>query len=165
MKESAHSKSFTEQVNKSCVQCVSENGLHPVTWLTCSSGKAITYFLTYIDITNKFVPLKFCNLGWYRYFAWPMAYVHSDTNSTSPGSILARQQLRAKNKSLTFPPLSIARYTFIQLSQLGRQCRERKCPIFGTVAKRDSNLRSLDCESGVLSLSYRASHCCLRMPW
>ena len=62
--------------------------------------------------------------------------VHSDTNSASPGSILARQQLRAKTKSLTFPPLSIARYSFIQLNQLGCQWRERKCPIFETVANR-----------------------------
>ena len=61
--------------------------------------------------------------------------VHSDTNSASPGSILARQQLRAKAKSLTFPPLSIARYSFIQLSEQGRQWRERKCPIFETVTK------------------------------
>ena len=37
--------------------------------------------------------------------------------SASLGSILARQQLRAKTKSLTFLPLSIARYSFIQLSQ------------------------------------------------
>ena len=65
--------------------------------------------------------------------------VHSDTNSASPGSILARQQLRDKIKSLTFPPLSIARYSFIQLSQLGPQWRERKCPNFKTVAKGDSN--------------------------
>ena len=36
--------------------------------------------------------------------------VHSDTNSASPGSILTRQQLRAKAKSLTFLPLSTARY-------------------------------------------------------
>ena len=43
-------------------------------------------------------------------------------------------QLRAKTKSLTCPPLSIARYSFIQVSQLGRQWRERKCPIFETVA-------------------------------
>ena len=49
------------------------------------------------------------------------------------------QQLRAKAKSLTFPPLSIARYSFIQLSEQGRQWRERKCPIFETVTKRDSN--------------------------
>ena len=81
---------------------------------------------------------------------------HSDTNSASPGSILAMQQLRAKAKSLTFPPLSIARYSFIQLSQLWRQWRERKCPIFETVTKRDSNPGSLDCESGILPLSYRA---------
>ena len=75
--------------------------------------------------------------------------------SASPGSILARQQLRAKTTSLTFPPLSIAMYTFIQLSQQGRQLRERKCPIFETVAKGDSNPGSLDCESGILPLSYR----------
>ena len=43
--------------------------------------------------------------------------VHSDTNSASLGSILAMQQLR-NDYSLTFPPLSIARYSFIQLSRL-----------------------------------------------
>ena len=32
--------------------------------------------------------------------------------SASPGSILAMLQLRAKTKSLTFPPLSIDRYSF-----------------------------------------------------
>ena len=42
--------------------------------------------------------------------------VHSDTNSVSPGSILAMQQLRWKTKSLTFPPLSIARYSFKQVN-------------------------------------------------
>ena len=41
--------------------------------------------------------------------------------SASPGSILGRQQLRATTKSLTFPPLSIARYSFIQLSQPGHR--------------------------------------------
>ena len=44
----------------------------------------------------------------------------------------------------------------IQQSQLGPQWRERKCPIFETVAKGDSNPGSLDCESGILPLSYRA---------
>ena len=73
--------------------------------------------------------------------------------SASPGSILAMQQLCATTKSLTFPPLSIARYSFIQLSQQGRQWREGKCPIFQTVAKGDSNSGSLDCESGVLPLA------------
>ena len=66
------------------------------------------------------------------------------------------QQLRAKTKSLTFPPLSIARYSFIQLSRQGRQWREGKCTIFQTVAKGDSNPGSLDCESGILPLSYHA---------
>ena len=83
--------------------------------------------------------------------------VHSDTNSTSLGSILDMPQLRATTKSLTFPPLSIARYSFKQLSQLGRQWRERKCPNFETVAKGDSNTGSLDCESGILPRSYRAT--------
>ena len=66
------------------------------------------------------------------------------------------QQLRAMTKSLTCQSLSIARYSFIQLSQQGRQWRERKCPIFDTVAKQDSNPGSLDCKSGILPLSYRA---------
>ena len=87
-------------------------------------------------------------------FALPGRPVDSDTNSASPGSILAMLQLRAKTKSLTCPTLSIARYSFIQLSQLGRQWRERKWPIFETVAKGDSNPGSLDCESGILPLSY-----------
>ena len=55
-----------------------------------------------------------------QYVVFPGRPVHSDTNSASPGSILAMQQLRATTKSLTFPPQSIARYSFIQLSQLGR---------------------------------------------
>ena len=41
-------------------------------------------------------------------------------------------------KSLTFPPLSIARYSCIQLSQLVRQWRERKCTIFETIPRGDS---------------------------
>ena len=72
--------------------------------------------------------------------------------SASLGSILARQQLRAKTKSLTFPPLSVARYSFIHLSEQGSQRRGQNWPIFETVAKGDSNLGSLDCESGILPL-------------
>ena len=40
--------------------------------------------------------------------------------SASLGSILAMQQLR-NDYSLTFPPLTIARYSFIQLSRLRRR--------------------------------------------
>ena len=44
----------------------------------------------------------------------------------------------------------------MQLSQLGRQWRERTFPIFETVAKVDSKPGSLECESGILPPSYRA---------
>ena len=54
-------------------------------------------------------------------FALPDRPVHSDTNSASPGSILVMQHLRATTKSLTFPPPSIARYSSIQDSELGRR--------------------------------------------
>ena len=53
--------------------------------------------------------------------------------------------------SITFPKLSIARYLFIQLSALMSR-REKKLLNF------EMKLGSLDCESGILPLSYRASH-------
>ena len=43
-------------------------------------------------------------------------------------------QLLCGNYSLTFPLQFIAKYSFIQLSELGRQWRERKGAIFETVA-------------------------------
>ena len=67
---------------------------YPVRW----TAQSALHFLP--SLTDLFIPTPF---------------------SASPGSILARQQLRAKTKSLTFPPLSIARYSFIQLSQQGHQ--------------------------------------------
>ena len=54
------------------------------------------------------------------HFSSPGRPVHSDTNSASPGSILAMQQLR-NDYSLTRPSLSIARHSFIQLSRLRRR--------------------------------------------
>ena len=83
-------------------------------------------------------------------------FIPTPTRLLRDSRLVAMQQLHATTKSRTFPPLSIARYSFIQLSQLGRQWRERKCPRFETVAKGDSNPGSLDCESGVLPLSYPA---------
>ena len=79
MNELAHSKSCIEQVSKYCVQCASDNGLHPVTWLSCPSGQAITYFLTYIGITNKFVPLSFATLGGTDILSgpWPIGMIVS----------------------------------------------------------------------------------------
>ena len=76
--------------------------------------------------------------------------------SASLGSILAMQQLR-NDYSLTFPPLSIARYSFIQLSRL----RRREVKENAQTSKRyqrGSNPGSLDCESGILPLSHRAPH-------
>ena len=104
---------------------------YPVRW----TAQSALHFLP--SLTDLFIPTPF---------------------SASPGNILAMQQLRAKTKSLTCPPLSIARYSFIQLSEQERQWREGKLPIFQTVAKGDSNPGSLDCESGILPLSYRAPH-------
>ena len=102
---------------------------YPVRWTAQSALHILP------SLTNLFIPTPF---------------------SASPGSILAMQQLRSTTKSLIFAPLSIVRYSFIQLSQQGRQWREGKCPIFQTVAKWDSNPGSLDCEYGILPLSYRA---------
>ena len=74
---------------------------YPVRW----TAQSASHFLP--SLTDLFIPTPF---------------------SASPGSILAWQQLRAKTKSLTFPPLSIARYSFIQLSEQGRLWSERKMP-------------------------------------
>ena len=51
------------------------------------------------------------------YSSPPGRPVHSDTNSTSLGSI--QPYCNYKYYSLTFPLLSIARYSFIQLNELG----------------------------------------------
>ena len=74
--------------------------------------------------------------------------------SASLGSILAMQQLR-NDYSLTFPLLSIARYSFIQLSRL----RRREVKENAQTSKRyqrgfEPGL--LNCESGILPLSHRA---------
>ena len=66
---------------------------YPVRW----TAQSASHFLP--SLTDLFIPTPF---------------------SASQGSILAMQQLRANTKSLTFPPLSIARYSFIQLSEQGR---------------------------------------------
>ena len=54
------------------------------------------------------------------HFSSPRRPVHSGTNLTSRGSVLAMQHLR-NDYSLTCPPLSVARYSFIQLSRLRRR--------------------------------------------
>ena len=72
-------------------------------------------------------------------FSFSARPVHSDTNSASLGSILAMQAAAIKHKdySLTFLQSAVYShvYSIIQLSELGCQWREQKCPNFKTVAK------------------------------
>ena len=70
-----------------------------------------------------------------HYISPPDRPVHSDTNSTSSGSILAaKAAITRDDYSFTFPPPSIAKYSFIQRSELG--CHgEKKCPNVEAVAK------------------------------
>ena len=98
-------------------------------------------------------------VGWNFYrskrftlFALPDRPVHSDTNSDSPGSILAMQQLRAMTKSLTFPPDT----HIYRAESTGASMERTKIPNFRNGSKEDSNPGSLDCEFGILPLSYRA---------
>ena len=79
---------------------------------------------------------------------FPDRPVHSDTISASLGSI---QQYATIN-----PPLSIARYSFIQLSEL-EQCRVQKVAQRFNTAAQDSNSGSRSRESDALPLS----HCAL----
>ena len=50
------------------------------------------------------------------YTSPPRRTVDSDSNSTSLGSSITREDY-----SLTFPPPSVARYSFIQPGELGRR--------------------------------------------
>ena len=81
--------------------------------------------------------------------------VHSDPNSASPGSILAMQQLRATTKSLTFPPLSTSRYSWlIQLSQLG--CHISTAPL--TTIHMLAEQRALELTICVSHVLFPGSH-------
>ena len=65
-------------------------------------------------------------------------------------------QLMREGCSYTYPPLSIARYSFIQLSEL-EQCRVEKELAHGfNTAAQDSNPGSRSRESEALSLSHCA---------
>ena len=96
----SHAADCSSMVKKK-VKVVFYIAQYPVRW----TAQSASHFLP--SLTDLFIPIPF---------------------SASPGSILARQQLRAKTKSLTFPPLSIARYSYIQLSEQGRLWSERKMP-------------------------------------
>ena len=67
-------------------------------------------------------------------------------------------QLMHEGCSCTYPPLSIARYSFIQLSELV-QCRVKKLVQGFNTAAQDSNPGSRSRESEALPLSHCALHC------
>ena len=126
-------------------------------WRCCSVGRSRCWIMVVkvkVVFLYSAVSIPLDRSKRFTLFASPGRPVHSDTNSASPGSILARQKLRAK-AYISTTVYTIAKYSFIQLSEQGRQWRERKCPIFETVTKRDSNPGSLGCESSILLLSYR----------
>ena len=61
--------------------------------------------------------------------------------------------------SLIFPPLSVARYSFIQLIELGHRGENENYQSLKWYQTGDSNPGSLVCESGILLLSYHAPRC------
>ena len=104
--------------------------LYPVRWTAQSA-------LHFPPLTDLFIPTPF---------------------SASLGSILAMQQLR-NDYSLTFPPLSIARYSFIQLSRLRRREVKENAQNFETVTT-GIRTRALSIASPAFyQLSYRAPQC------
>ena len=66
-------------------------------------------------------------------------------------------QLMREGCSYTYPPLSIARYSFIQLSEL-EQCRVKQLVQYFNTAAQDSNQVSRSRESETLPLSHCALH-------
>ena len=78
--------------------------------------------------------------------------VHSDTNSTYQGSTRAELQLLCEDHPLAFPPLSIARYSYTQLSELGRR-GENENAQSSKQQRGDSSLGSRDYESSIQLLS------------
>ena len=66
-------------------------------------------------------------------------------------------QLMHEGCSYPYPPLSIARYSFIQLSEL-EQCRVKKIAQGFNTAAQDSNPGSRSRESDPLALSHCAPH-------
>ena len=95
-----------------------------------------------------------CSKHFTLYF--PDRPVQSNTVSTSLGSHMP--QLICEGCLYTYPPLSIARYSFIQLSEL-EQCRVKKLAQSFNTAARDSNPGPLSGESKALPLNHWALNC------
>ena len=87
---------------------------------TCTDDVSISLNITRYVFLYSAVSSPLDRSKRFTLFSSPGRPVHSDTNSAYLGSILAMQQLR-NDYTLTCPPLSIARYSFIQLSRLRRR--------------------------------------------
>ena len=61
------------------------------------------------------------------YTSPPNRHVHSDTNFSREHSVMLK--VLDDDYSLTFPPLSIATYSFIQLNELGRRGETKMCKL------------------------------------
>ena len=85
-----------------------------------------------LDRSKRFTP-----------FALPDRLVHSDTNSASPGIILAMQQLRATTNSLTVPPTVYSQVLIYTAESTGASVERMKMPNVRNGSKRDSNPGSL----------------------
>ena len=88
------------------------------------------------------------------YTSPPGRPVHSDTNSASLGSIIAMQKLRAMTNHSHFqhclqPGTHL--YNWVDWGIMERP----KMPKLQNVRKEDSNPGCLDCESGILPLTYQ----------
>ena len=68
----------------------------------------------------------------------------------STGKHSSHAAIMREDYSLIFPPPSIARYSFIQLSELRCRGENGNAQIFGNGSKGDSNPGYLDCDSGIL---------------
>ena len=96
-----------------------------------------------------------CSKRFTLYF--PCRPVQSNTFSSPLGSSSLMLQLMGEDCSFTYPPLSIARYSFLQLSEL----KQRRCETFAqgfNTAAHDSNQGTLNREFEALPLS----HCVLQ---
>ena len=95
---------------------------------------------------------------WKRFTLYfPDRHVHSDTISACLEASSHMLQLMREGFSYKYPPLSIVRYSFIQLSEL-EQCRGKKLAQGFNTATQDSNPGSCSWETKALPLS----HCAVR---
>ena len=121
---------------------------------------AMKLFTTYQCIYKKVKAS--CYIAQYPVFRTVHSALHftslTDLFTKTPSRLLWEAsshmlQLMREGCSYTYPPLSIARYSFIQLSEL-EQCRVKKLAQCFNTAAQDSNPGSRSRESEALPLSH-----------